>query len=80
MTATTTPRILARQRRLAANLVPPGYVGWVLITTPRKRRKVRFVRDGLVWRDDSSWEPNRPRTVAEHALACRIEPCDVITP
>ena len=77
----TTPLALAplRRRHQPVNLVPSGYRGWVKITTPCGRVKVRYVRDGLVYRDNKKHEPANPQTVETHALACRIEPCQVIT-
>lgn len=59
-------------------LIDEGYVGWVLITTPRKIRKVRFVaRDGYVYRDDQCRAGGAFR-VEVHAVSCRVEPCLVL--
>ena len=53
--------------------LPDGYTGWVLITTPQGRRKVRWVQDGRVWRDDHRKEGGR-HTVSFHSLSCTITP------
>lgn len=59
-------------------LVPQGYVGWVLITTPRGRRKVRFLAENWhVYRDDHMRGGGRYH-VRVHAQYCRVEPCDVV--
>ena len=64
---------------VARLLVPPSYVGWVLITTPTGRRKVRWLaEDDHVYRDDQCREPAHPFPVQIHATRCRIEPCQVL--
>ena len=63
--------------RTGVNLVPPGYVGWIRITTPRGRVKVRWVTaDGIVFRDSHCWAGGRFH-IERHAVFCRVEPCAV---
>lgn len=58
-------------------LVPEGYVGPVLITTPSGRRKVRFVDEKRrVWRDDQGLRGGG-FSIGVHAGSCRVEPCAV---
>jgi len=63
-------------------LVPEGYVGWVLITTPGpllRRRKVRYLgSDGRVYRDDLCLRGGRFH-VRVHAVSCRVEPVALVT-
>lgn len=67
--------------RTGVLLVPAGYVGWILITTPpgyRQRRKVRWVdAAGRVWRDDLGARGNGFH-INRHARTCRVEPAIVL--
>lgn len=59
-------------------LVPDGYVGWIFITTPRGRRKPRWLaQNGHVYRDDHLRGGGRYH-VRMHAQYCRVEPCDIV--
>lgn len=60
-------------------LIPAGYTGWVLITTPGGRQKVRFVApSGRVFRDSHCWHGGGYH-VALHAAFCRVEPVAIVS-
>lgn len=58
-------------------LVPDWYVGWIRITTPGGRAKIRWVNQSRrVFRDNHSWHGGGFH-INLHARNCVVEPVDV---